>query len=1703
MKKIFLLFSTIFSFSFAAISDCKTDLYFCNGILTKQQTSIANAGILEDAIIVKYGIKYFKKHIGKVDYAYNSTHGSGAGDLIESLLQKLSIANLVDMASVVSDMADIYTSLTENAHASDLEKQVNQYKASIRNGHRVLVVAHSQGNLFAYEAYRKLPVKMQRYWDAVGVASPGMFEIKKNAPSFAWDNDLVADLALNPSRVREKCNVRQVYWENQRPYIGLSHISKRPNSHYVYLSELDKLYNADWKAVEGVFQKFDFRVHSFNFYMGEALAAGKIKNAFTGDNLIDRQVKQKIMGAISHALNKKSCPCSGNSSVPVKTYNGALSMTLSWTYQCDVDMDLTMSGNSAVVYDVKDVEDAGKEHLYIPTLYDIKPGDYYVFSAEGKQLEESSLTEEMLAEDPIEVRALLETPKGNYFNVWPIESFASLDLGDFAEVNVIDGIKTEWVCPALNNLPDWYNLFNTDSGKFQCIQCKEPYSVVWREGIYNEQGTRVSNGYWYCNSPGTKSTPHPQQTRTYNECSEEKKKNTCGCVPCEYLVSGLTRRVENGPIAGAKVEIIKVSDIDEINPHVLYRGVTTDDEDIFKSGLLEIPDEVLALFEDETYYLVSAEGGKDIDRDDDMARDSIATENRGTIHALVRGDMLKKLPFRVNVLTEAIYQVSGNSIGKKYKKQALENSLNRAAVKLINHKLYPGDDEPQINYKDILLWTPAVDKKALYKPFAVYVEPIIEKLYADEERFEESYRLIYEVYENDAPQLQPLALEIPEGLENGTVIAQLVTQNHRTFEHIVLQGNFSEHFTVDNEGYIHIAKSDLIEEGNRYRLQIKAVDANGKEGSSVSLNIEVKARFTRADLTTSIPRFVSAETFEIEENAEEGSIVANIYFEDSNQTIVRYRLTGEHNASFFVNEQGVVSVSANADIDYERSKIYRFSVSAVNDAGNESYPVSISIAIKNQLDTPLFDVVVFEHIEENTAIGSEISTIRTDREGFGKIDKFEILSPRIPFLIDTNGTIKVSGFIDYEQKQQYDFYAIARTRYGNSNKIEIHIVIDDQFPEAGVPKLEALEIDVDENVSAGSQIGKLVLDAGAEEIERIALYGEDDNFRVDSNGSIYLADDAKLDFESKSRYDLGARALNSRGYGNEVHIVVNVNNIADEMPIVRKFRATVDENVSAGTLIGKIEIGPAAELQIDTMVLQGVGSENFVVDTRGNIWVSDMVQFDYESKKSYLLKAVASSDTGIVTESEVIVDIGNVPDVPPVLSEFTSHLVDDISVGSVVGQMELLSVGDSVITAYTLSGDGHEAFAVDSNGTIRLVAPLDANSRSEYHLTVVAVSAAGESISVTVDIYVTVPDITKPIIQLIGKDHVYAVQNTLYTDLGVIAVDNIDGDISQRVSVHNEVDTRMPIGTEFVVSYNVRDSAGNAADEIHRRVTIVRDLNIDLSEWKANGSGNWVLQADNRTVLQTLNAEPTVYHNNVNSQSPVFELSGKITVDTASDDDFIGFVLGYHDGDLSQENVDYLLIDWKKGDQGDGKKGLAISRVSNLLGTAAWSHNAALGVTELQRGISLGNTGWKDHTGYIFRITFTSALVEVFIDDVKELSVTGDFSDGAYGFYNYSQGSVLYSAIQARISTNIPPVAQAGADQNITLGESVTLDAAKSSDDMGIVSYLWREGTVELSYDSQFVLDGLTLGQHRIILSVEDDEGLSDSDEVVVWVKEN
>ncbi len=163
MKKILILvFICLYPVQvFSAINEYKIDVYFANGILTKDSDARKNAlEILRPEIIEKIGYSEYKRDIGEVGYSYNQTTESQLGDSLEAMLQKFDWDNLLDYFYY--------------EHFTDVRGHVEKYKSRILLGHKVLVVAHSQGNLFALDTYEKLGEEsksgwMQNYFEAVSI----------------------------------------------------------------------------------------------------------------------------------------------------------------------------------------------------------------------------------------------------------------------------------------------------------------------------------------------------------------------------------------------------------------------------------------------------------------------------------------------------------------------------------------------------------------------------------------------------------------------------------------------------------------------------------------------------------------------------------------------------------------------------------------------------------------------------------------------------------------------------------------------------------------------------------------------------------------------------------------------------------------------------------------------------------------------------------------------------------------------------------------------------------------------------------------------------------------------------------------------------------------------------------------------------------------------------------------------------------------------------------------------------------------------------------------------------------------------------------------------------------------------------------------------------------------------------------------------
>ena len=158
---LLLLFSTLL---FAeSIDERKTDIYFANGVgAVSRYSSFIQGQTQVDAYQI--ATPSTQQFIGKYDLAFN-TGREVILDFFEAWLQytdenpstslawsafKVAIGRATGIGGGAINLSE---KVTRNYESNDINKQVTAYEDSIKLGHGVLVLAHSQGNFFTNKAY--------------------------------------------------------------------------------------------------------------------------------------------------------------------------------------------------------------------------------------------------------------------------------------------------------------------------------------------------------------------------------------------------------------------------------------------------------------------------------------------------------------------------------------------------------------------------------------------------------------------------------------------------------------------------------------------------------------------------------------------------------------------------------------------------------------------------------------------------------------------------------------------------------------------------------------------------------------------------------------------------------------------------------------------------------------------------------------------------------------------------------------------------------------------------------------------------------------------------------------------------------------------------------------------------------------------------------------------------------------------------------------------------------------------------------------------------------------------------------------------------------------------------------------------------------------------------------------------------------------
>lgn len=162
--------------------------------------------------------------------------------------------------------------------------------------------------------------------------------------------------------------------------------------------------------------------------------------------------------------------------------------------------------------------------------------------------------------------------------------------------------------------------------------------------------------------------------------------------------------------------------------------------------------------------------------------------------------------------------------------------------------------------------------------------------------------------------------------------------------------------------------------------------------------------------------------------------------------------------------------------------------------------------------------------------------------------------------------------------------------------------------------------------------------------------------------------------------------------------------------------------------------------------------------------------------------------------------------------EFTVKFSEDVT--------NFDSVTDVLITH---TGTAHTGVGITGNDDTYTVSVTGVSGDGSFTLAVNTGSdvedTTGNALTTSVTSAAVVIDNTAPVITLVDDNEVFITEDDTYTDAGATAVDNIDDDITGQIGTISTVNDSVP--GDYMVSYSVTDTAGNAATTVIRTVTVI------------------------------------------------------------------------------------------------------------------------------------------------------------------------------------------------------------------------------------------------------------------------------------------
>ena len=587
-----------------------------------------------------------------------------------------------------------------------------------------------------------------------------------------------------------------------------------------------------------------------------------------------------------------------------------------------------------------------------------------------------------------------------------------------------------------------------------------------------------------------------------------------------------------------------------------------------------------------------------------------------------------------------------------------------------------------------------------------------------------------------APVIVPSqTFNIDENSGNGvsvdTVVASDVDSAISGFT--IESGDINNIFIIGADGVISVAAIIDYETtpGFSYTLSITATDGINTS-NPVDVIIDVN------NLTEISAVVNSSQNFSVNENSANATTVGTVTVTDAGSVVTDFNIVPDNTGNIFaIDNNGVITVSGV--IDYETTSSYTLRITAsdgINDSAAEDVVINV-----NNIDevAPVVTTGQSFNVNENAANATVVGTVTaTDAEG--AVSGFNIVSGNTNnvFSIASNGTITVSGAIDYESTTSYTLSLTATDGINTSTAVNVTISVNDVNDVAPVI-VPPQGFTIDENSSNGTIVGTVAASDVDSTVTGFNVTSGNTNnaFAISSNGVFTVS--GPIDYETTNIFTLTITATDGINVSNAIDVVININDVNDIAPVIVPPQVfTLDENIGIDTTVGTVTASDADSVVTGFNIVSGINNNEFTIASDGIITVSAAIE--YEASSSYTLGITATDGINSSNIVDVVININDLDDIAPVIELSQVFDIDENSENATeVGTITATDIGGVVSGFNIISGNTDNIFSIANSGVITVSGVIDYETTTAYKLAITATD--GVNTSIAADVAITVNDI--------------------------------------------------------------------------------------------------------------------------------------------------------------------------------------------------------------------------------------------------------------------------------------------------------------------------------------------------------------------------